>query len=158
MGDLCGCNQYRKQGKKEVLKRAAEIVNELCLTSQNADDYEATEIIAGIIAPFGSKDDDAYRTAAWVSNLHMDMSRLDREKRYQSHVEALRDIFSRLPARGEPKQIATTYHQLEQLCRELDEADLASLEPQTQEAIRAVNHVHDGLEVKVARLKQRYGL
>lgn len=158
MCELCGCNQYIKQGKEAVLRRTVEIVKELCLTIQNADDYEATEVISGLIAPFGSKEDDVYQTAAWVSNLHMGMSRLDRDKRYQAHVRAFRDIFSRLPVRGEPKHIATTYHQLEQLCRELDEADLASLETQTKEAIQAVNQVHEGLEVKVARLKQRYGL
>lgn len=158
MCELCGCNQYLKQGKKAVLRRTLEILNELCLTNQNADDYEATEIIAGIISPFGSKEDDVYPTAAWVSNLHMGMSRLDRDKRYQAHARAFRDIFSRLPAQGEPKHIATTYHQLEQLCRELDEADLASLEPPTQEAIRAVNQVHEGIEIKATRLKQRYGL
>lgn len=158
MCQLCGCSQYTKEGKEAVLRRIVEIVKELCLTAQNADDYEATEVISGIIAPFGSKEDDVYQAAAWVSSLHMGMRRLDRDERYQAHVRAFSDIFSRLPVQGEPKHIATIYHQLEQLGRGLDEADLAALDSQTKEAVQAVNQVHDGLEVKVARLKQRYGL
>ncbi len=158
MCELCGCSQYMKQGKEAVLRRTVEIIKELGLTAQNVDDYEETEVISCLIAPFGSREDEAYQTAAWVSNLHMSMRQLDFAQRYQAHVRAFRDIFSRLPARGEPKHIVTTYHQMEQLSQELDDVDLASLAPETKEILQAVNRVHDGLEVKVARLKQRYGL
>ncbi len=158
MCKLCGCSQYIKQGKEAVLRRAIEIVKELSLTAQNVDDYEETEVISRLITPFGSREDDAYQTAAWVSNLHMGMSRGDRSDRYQAHIRAFRDIFSRLPARGEPKHIATTYHQLEQLGHELDETDLASLDSETREALQAVNNIHGNLAGTIARLKQRYGL
>ena len=158
MCQLCGCGQYIEQGKEAVIKRAVEIVNELGITARNADDYEDTEIISRLIAPFGSREDDVYQTAAWVSNLHMGMSRGDRSDRYQAHIRAFQDIFSRLPARGEPKHIATTYHQLEQLGHELDEADLASLDTKTRETLQAVNNIHGNLAGTIARLKQRYGL
>ena len=158
MCDLCGCNQYIKQGKKAVLSRAVAIIQELGITTQNVDDYEDTERISYLIAPFGSSNDNVYPTAAWVSGLHMGMPRLSRDKHYQAHVRAFRDIFSRLPVQGDPKHIATTYHQLEQLGRELNDADLASLDLATKETIQTVNHVHDEPEIKVTRLKQRYGL
>ena len=158
MCELCGCSQYIKQGKEVVLRQAVAIVKELGLTAKNVDDYEDTEIISRLIAPFGSMEDDVYQTAVWVSNLHVGIRHLDWGERYQAHVRAFRDIFSRLPAQGEPKHIATTYHQLEQLSRELDDADLTSLDYETRETLQAVNHVHKGLEVKVVRLKQRYGL
>jgi len=158
MCQLCGCSQYLKQGKKAVLKRAAEIARELGLTAENAVDYENTEIIAGIIAPFGAIDDDAYETAVWTSKLHMDMAQLGRYQRYEAHAHALRDIFSRLPAKGEPKQVVTIYHQLEQLSRELDNDDLAAVDSESREAVLAVKRVHEGLEAKVNALKQRYNL
>lgn len=155
---LCGCSQYLKQGKEAVLRRAVEVVKELGLTAGNADDYEATEVISGLIAPFGSREDEVHGTAAWISDLHEGMPRSGRDERFQAHARAFRDIFARLPARGDPKHIATIYHQLEQLARELDEAALASLAPEAREAIQAVNQVHEGLGAKVARLKERYGL
>ncbi len=158
MCELCGCSQYIKQGKEAVRRRAVAIVKELGITAQNADDYEDTERISRLIAPFGASEDDVYPTAAWVSGLHMGLRQLDRAQRYQAHVRAFRDIFSRLPAQGEPKHIATTYHQLEQLNRELDDADITSLDPETKEALQAINHVHDDVEAKVARLKKRYSL
>ncbi len=158
MCQICGCSQYTKQGKEAVLKRATEIVKELGLTAQNAEDYEDTEQISRLIAPFGAVEDNVYPTAAWVGALHMSQPNRTREKHYQAHVQAFRDIFSRLPAKGEPKDIVTTYHQLEELGQELDDADLASLDPETRETVLKVNHVHDDLAVKVARLKQRYSL
>lgn len=155
MCQLCRCGHYIEQGKGAVLKRAVEIVKELGITARNADDYEDTEIISRLIVPFGSRGDDVYQTAAWVSNLHTERSQ---DARYQAHIRAFRDIFSRLPARGEPKDIATTYHQLEQLGHELDETDLASLDTETRETLQAVNNIHVELKVKEERLKQRYDL
>ena len=135
-----------------------EIIKELGLTATNVDDYEDTEQISRLIAPFGAVEDDVYPTAAWVGALHMSQPNRTRAEHYQAHVRAFRDIFSRLPVQGEPKHIVTTYHQLEELGQELDDADLASLDPETKETVQTVNHVHDDLAVKVARLKQRYGL
>ncbi len=158
MCQLCGCDQYIKQGKEAVLNRATEIVKELGLTAANVDDYENTEIIARFIAPFGAADDEVYETAVWTSKLHMSMSQLNQYKRNQVHVPALRDIYSRLPAKGDPKHVVTIYHQLEQFSRELENDELLSLSPEIREAVLAVKRVHEGLEAKDAILKQRYGL
>ncbi|MBI4303281.1 MAG: hypothetical protein HY665_02950 [Chloroflexi bacterium] len=158
MCELCGCTQYIAQGKEAVLKRAVEIVDELGLTAGNVDDYEDIEIISRFIAPFGTVEDKVYETAAWVSGLHLSIPRLKRQELYQAHVRAFKDIFSRLPAEGDPKHIGTTYHQLEQLSREVSDSDLATIDPEIARALKAVNQVHDNLEAKDARLKKRYGL
>ena len=157
MCQYCGCTEFIKAGKAAVLKRAAEIVQELKLKPDNVDDYECTEAISGIIAPFGLREDEVYQVASWISGLHEDNPRVRRGEQYQKHVEAFRDIFARLPFQGDPKHIGTTYHQLEQLARELDEASLTSLPSEIQAAIRAVNHVHED-QTRQMRLKQRYGL
>ena len=153
----CGCQHFIKEGKETVLKQVVDIIKELRLTPTNVDDYEATETISGIIAPFGLKEDKVYQTASWVSSLHENQPQLKQKERYQAHMRAFQDIFARLPAQGDPKHIATTYHQLEQLARELDETVIASLDPEIQEAIQAVNHVHDDT-TRQARLVERYGL
>ncbi|MBI2909396.1 MAG: hypothetical protein HYX92_17260 [Chloroflexi bacterium] len=140
------------------MKRAVEIVEELGLAAQNVADYEDTELISSLIAPFGSREDDIFQTAAWVSDLHRGVRGADRDEKYLAYVRAFRGVFSRLSKRGKPMHIATTYHQLEQLNKELDDADLASLSPPTREALQALRHVHDKPEVRAARLRQRYGL
>lgn len=157
MCQYCGCTEFVKAGKGAVLKRAAEIVQELKLKPDNVDDYECTEAISAMIVPFTSRQDDVFQTASWISGLHEGVSQAGREKQYKAYVHAFRDIFSRLPTRGKPKHIGTTYHQLEQLARQLDEDTIASLEPEIQAAIRAVNHVHED-QTRQKRLKQRYGL
>ena len=155
---LCECTTYIEKGKDAVLKRATEIIRTFRLTTQNVDDFEATEVISGLIAPFGSREDGVFRTAAWVSRLHDDGLQGGREQRYRASVRAFEDIFKRLPVQGDPKVLATTFHQLEQLCREIEDDALVSLEPDMREAILAVNHVHDDMNAKVAQLKARYGL
>ncbi len=159
MCELCGCTQYIKEGKEAVLKRAEEIIVELALSPDNVDDYENTEIITRLICPFGSMGDEVYKTAVWVSDLHMSVRKPNRfEESYQAHVRAFQDILSRLPVKGEPRHIVTTYHQLEQLGREVDSNDLASVEPKIREALLAVNQVHEGAQSKEAKLRQRYDL
>ncbi|MDP2730226.1 MAG: hypothetical protein Q8O55_07080 [Dehalococcoidales bacterium] len=153
MCQLCGCQQFIKDGQKAVIKRVTEIVTELQLTPANVDDYECTETISGFFAPFGSKEDEIYKAASWISGLHEGR----RKEQYQSHLAAFRDIFSRLPVRGDPKHIATSFHQIEQLARELDEEALASLKSELREAIEAVNRVHDD-NTRTARLRERYNL
>ena len=155
---LCECTTYIEKGKDAVLKRATEIIRTFRITAQNVGDFEATEVISSLIAPFGSREDDVYRTAAWVSRLHNDARQGGREQRYRASVRAFEDIFNRLPVQGDPKVLATTFHQLEQLCREIEHDALVSSEPDMREAILAVNHVHDNMEAKVAQLKARYGL
>ena len=158
MCQLCGCQEFIKKEKGAVLERVIKIVKELSLTPANVDTYEATETISDIIAPLCSREEEVYQTAAWIAKLHEDMPRSGREEKCQAHVQAFRDIFSHLPAQGDPKLIATTWHQLEQLARELDEVALASLDPTTRETIQAVNHVHDDMKAKRARLKEHYSL
>ncbi len=158
MCQLCGCRQYIAQGKEAVLHRAAEIVNELQITAENLAGYEDTELISSLIAPFGSRTDDIYQTAAWISDLHAVPGLVNRNVRYGEYVRAFRDIFERLPVSGNPKDTATTYHQLEQLNKELDDASLASLAPSTKEALEALRKVHDDPEGRETRLKERYGL
>ncbi|MBI2287911.1 MAG: hypothetical protein HYY41_05055 [Chloroflexi bacterium] len=157
MCERCGCQEFIKNGKEAVRKRAVDIVKELQLNPNNIDDYECTETISGMIAPFGNRDDEVYQTASWISGLHQGMRRLDRDERYQNHVRAFRDLFARLPIKGDPKHITTTYHQLEQLARELDEKTIASLDPDTRQTINTVNHIHED-STRRARLQKRYGL
>ncbi|MBI3931097.1 MAG: hypothetical protein HY325_03645 [Chloroflexi bacterium] len=152
----CGCQQFIKEGKEAVRKRALEIVKELRLTPANVDDYECTETISDMIAPFGNKEDEVYRAASWISGLH-EGGRSNRGERYQAHARAFEDIFARLPLQGDPKHITTNYHQLEQLAREIDETTIASLDPKISQAIQAVNHVHED-RTRQARLRKRYGL
>lgn len=157
MCQRCGCQQFINAGQKAIIKRAGEIVTELQLTPANVDDYECTETISGLIAPFGIKDDEVYQVASWISSLHQDNPRVKREEQYQNHRRAFKAIFARLPVQGDPKHIATTYHQLEQLARELDEKALASLEPEIREAVEAVNRVHDD-STRAARLRESFNL
>ncbi len=156
MCELCGCSQYIEQGKEAVLKRTTEVVKELALTAKNAADYEDTEIISGIIAPFDARDEDVYQAAIWISSLHMGLPRW--KEPAQALALAFRDIFSRLPVQGDPKHIATIYHQLEQFGKVLGDTDLASLNLDTRKAMQAMIHVHDNLETREAGLKQRYSL
>jgi len=154
---LCGCQQFIKEGKQAVIKRVSVIINELQLTPANLDDYECTEVISEIIAPFALRDDEVFETASWISGMHQDVPQANRNERYQAHEQAFRDIFSCLPAQGDPRHIATAYHQLEQLARQLDGAAITSLPPEIQQTVRAVNHVHDD-RTRQARLKERYHL
>ena len=151
MCQRCGCEQFIKKGKKAILKRVVDIVGELHLKPSNVDAYECTEAISTLIAPFSFAEDEVYQAASWISGLH------DRGERYQAHVRAFKDVFARLPMRGDPKQIATTYHQLEQLARELDETTVTSPNSDIQQAVQAVNHVHEDT-TRQTRLKERYGL
>ncbi|MDP2728966.1 MAG: hypothetical protein Q8O55_00560 [Dehalococcoidales bacterium] len=157
MCQRCGCQQFLQQGSEAILKRAVDIVKELRLSPSNVDDYECTETISGMIAPFGLREDEVFQTASWVSGLHEDNPQVRRGEQYQKYVEAFHGIFARLPVQGDLKYIATTYHQLEQLARQLDESALASVGPEIKDAIEAVNHVHED-RTRQTRLKERYGL
>jgi len=157
MCQRCGCQQFINGGQETIRKRVVDIIEELRLNTTNLDDYENTEVISSLIAPFSNTEDEIYATASWVSALHEGVRQSNRDERYQTHARAFQDIFSRLPVQGDPKHIATTYHQLEQLARDLDETTLTSLDLDTQETIQAVNHVHEDT-TRQTRLKERYGL
>ena len=79
------------------------------------DDYECVEVMSGMIAPLSAKYAEVVETAAWVEQLHDGMPHY--ESRSQKCVQAYQDLQSRLPMRGNPKQIAGMYHQLEQLVK-----------------------------------------
>lgn len=157
MCQRCGCQQFLQEGDEASLKRAVDIVKELRLNLSNIDDYECTETISGMIAPFGMREDEVFPIASWISGLHEDNPQVRQREQYQKYVTAFRDIFARLPVYGDPKHIATIYHQLEQLARQLDEAALMPLEPETRQTIEAVNHIHED-RTRQPRLKERYGL
>ena len=158
MCQLCGCREFLKQGKDVVRKRAGEIVAELSLNASNVADYEDTELISSLIVPFGPREDDVARTAAWIASLHTEAGQGALDEQYQSYQNAFRAIFAALPAKGEPKPIITVYHQLEQLNKVLDDAALAPLDNETKQALLALRRVHDDRDGRVARLKARYKL
>jgi hypothetical protein len=158
MCELCGCSHYILQGKDAVLGRASEIVKELKLIVRNLPDYENTELMSSIISPFGSRTDEVYKAAEWISDLHAFPGLVNINTRYEDYAEAFKDVFARLPAKGDPKEIATTYHQLEQLNKELEDADLDSLDVATQNTLRALRRVHDNPEEREDELRKRYGL
>lgn len=157
MCKICGCQQYIKEGQGSIRQRVTDIVKELRVTPNNVDNYEFIESIAYMIVPFGTQEDETYQTAVWISDLHKGHRAYDPEKRYQAYIQAFKDIIARLPVDGTPKHLATTWHQLEQLARELDDKVLASLDTEMQKTIQAVNHVHDD-RTRKTRLKERYGL
>ncbi|MBI2853118.1 MAG: hypothetical protein HYX84_08515 [Chloroflexi bacterium] len=157
MCQVCGCKEFVAKGQEAIRNRVLQIVAELRITPENTDDYECVETISGMIAPFGAQKDEVYETAVWISDLHRDGRGFDPGIRYQAHVKAFRDIFARLPAQGTPKHIATTWHQLEQLARLVDEEGLGSLGPEMRKVIEAVNHVHDD-RTRQPRLRERYSL
>lgn len=157
MCQICGCQQFIKEGQDSILKRVTDIINELQVTPSNVDDYECTETIAGMVAPFGSQKDEVYQTAAWISDLHKSGRSFDPDVRYRAQIQAFKDIFARLPVKGTPRDLATNWHQLEQLARELNEKSLASLDIEMQKIVNAVNHVHDD-RTRQTRIKERYKL
>ncbi len=158
MCELCGCTHYIDQGKEAVLSRAVEIVRELKLTPQNLNDYENTELVSTIICPFGSRTDEVYRAAAWISDLHGFPGLINPNARYGDYAKAFEDVFARLPAEGDPKQVATTYHQLEQLNKELKDTDLSSVDVATKSTLQALRRVHEDAPGREAELRKRYGL
>ncbi len=158
MCERCGCREYIRQGKERVLERAVQVVNELRLSARNVADYEDAELICSLIAPFGTRTDEVMQTAVWVSDLHVEPGLVNRNARYDDYVRAFRSVFGRLPGQGDPRHIATVYHQLEQLNKELSDANLASVDAGAREALQALRTVHDDPAGREARLKQRYAL
>ncbi len=158
MCQSCGCTAVLKQSKEAIRKRAAEIVAELSLNAGNVADYEDTELISSLIVPFGPREDDVTRTAAWIAGLHSESTQGNLDEQYKAYQTAFRAIFASLPAKGDPKKIITVYHQLEQLNKVLDDASLVSLNDETRQALLALRRVHDDRDGRVARLKARYKL
>lgn len=158
MCDLCGCKTYIDSGKQAVVARAQEIVKQLHLTGDNVELFEDSERILHEVYSYSfesSEESELLTVSRWVHKLHEPIY----QKRFPKHLEAAKDVFARLPVSGNRKDTVTTYHQLEQLAKELGEQELTSIEDANiRETIKAVWTVHDNNLAKKTRLKERYGL
>lgn len=153
----CGCSCYIEQGHKAVLSRVIAIINELGVTADNVQRFEDGERICGLIASklAGGEDDEVRQIAEWVRELH----KRNYADKSQAYAVAARDVFAKFPAKGAPQDIITTWHQLEQLCRELSEEDISSVEDAAvRDAFLAVRHVHDNLKERRIEFMKRYHL
>src|SRR3990172_6062895 len=135
----CGFSRYIEQGHEAVLNRAVAVVKEMRVTAENAQRFEDGERICGLIASklASGEDDEVRQIAEWVRNLH----KRNYADRSQAYAAAARDVFAKFPAKAAPKDIITTWHQLEQLCRELTEEDISFVEDAAvRDAFLAVRH------------------
>lgn len=158
MCQLCGCQKFIERGAEAVLKRAVEIVEQLGVTPGNMHLFEDCELICNLIAPRPSHSTVApeiWETAQWVRSLHEEWAKVEG----QAYTEAARGIFAQLPGGGNPKEVITTYHQLEQLHRHISEESLATLaDARVRDTILALRHIHDNPEKRRARIVERYKL
>lgn len=153
----CGCSRYIEQGHEAVLNRAVAVVKELGVTAENVQSFEDGERICGLIASklAAGEDEEVRQIAESVRELH----KRNYANRSQSYVAAARDVFAKFPAKGAPRDIITAWHQLEQLCRELSEEDISSVEDAAvRDAFLAVRHVHDDLKERRIEFMKRYHL
>lgn len=157
MCQQCGCLPLIEQGRKAVVDRAVAIIEEMGVSAENVQRFEDGERICGLIASkLATGDDEETRQIAeWVMGLH----KRNYAKKSEAYAAAARDVFAKFPAKGPPKDIITTWHQLEQLCRELNEEDISFVEDGAiKDAIRAVKHVHDDLQQRRVEFERRYHL
>ena len=158
MCELCGCTTYIESGKQAILGRAEEIVDKLKLTPRNAELFEdceriSYEVVAHSSPPF--EGDEILDICRWAHSLHEPIYK----ERCPKYLDAAKDVFSRLPVKGDTKEAITTYHQLEQLLKKINDAELESIKDKNvREALMAVRNVHDNNPGKKARLNERYGL
>ncbi|MBI2998857.1 MAG: hypothetical protein HYY46_10495 [Deltaproteobacteria bacterium] len=157
MCEQCGCFPLIEQGRKAVLDRAVAIIEKMGVSAENVQRFEDGERICGLVASklADGEDEEVRQVAEWVRGLH----KRNYAERSEAYVAAARDVFARFPAKGSPRDVITTWHQLEQLCRELSEEDISSIEDSaTRDAIRAVTHVHDDLQQRRVDFARRYHL
>ncbi|MDZ4342049.1 MAG: hypothetical protein U1E51_06375 [Candidatus Binatia bacterium] len=153
----CGCGPYIEQGRKAVLNRVIAIIKEMGVTAENAQRFEDGERICGLIASklASGEDEEVRQIAKWVMALH----KRTYAKKSEAYAAAARDVFAKFPAKGAARDIITTWHQLEQLCRELSEEDISSVEDAAvRDAFLAVRHVHDDLKERRIEFMKRYHL
>jgi hypothetical protein len=153
----CGCTEYIGKGEKAVLERAAEIVRRLGVTPQNASLYEDGEYICGLVGPrvSMSADDEVWDIVEMMHGFH---ERIHQETQ-QTALSAVKDVFAHFPEEGNPREILIMWHQLEQLQREISDADISSLSaPFLREALQTMRHVHDRSEARKTELINKYGL
>ncbi|MBI2934435.1 MAG: hypothetical protein HYY29_02570 [Chloroflexi bacterium] len=153
----CGCIEYINSGKMAVLDRATQIIQTLGVTPQNASVYEDGEYICGLVGPLApiSEADEVWDIVKMMHHYHEGITGQSRK----AAVAAVRDVFAHFPARGTAKEILTMWHQLEQLQREISDAEIESLSDNTlREALHAMRHVHDRSEARKTELIAKYNL
>ena len=80
-------------------------------------------------------------------------------ERIPRYLAAAKDVFDRLPVKGDPRAAITDYHQLEQLLDEIGDEELASIaEENVRQTLKAVRVVHDNNLAKKTHLEEKYGL
>jgi len=141
-----------------VTKRAVEIVKTLDLTPTNLDLFEDCERISHEVVSYSSpsfSEGEILVICRWVESLHEPIYRTW----FPRYLNAARDVFGRLPMKGDVKGALTAYHQLEQLVNEIGDEELKVVgEDSVKQTITAVKHVHDENRVKRTKLRERYGL
>ncbi|MDP2718757.1 MAG: hypothetical protein U1D67_03360 [Dehalococcoidia bacterium] len=154
----CGCADYIDKGKKAVLDRATEIIHELGVTPQNASLYEDGEYICNLVGPMVSITSEDNEVWDIVKMMHEYHEGITREKR-QTALVAVKDVFAHFPVTDSPRKILTMWHQLEQLQREISDADINSLtDPIVREALRTMRRVHDRSEARKIEMIEKYNL
>lgn len=153
----CGCVTFIEQGPEAILKRAVAIIKNMGITEENVQLFEDGERICYLIGSkiVSSEDAEVRQIAEWVAGLHQRVH----ADRSQAYAKAARDVFANFPVKAPPREVITTWHQLEQLCRELDDNLVSAVDdPATRNTIRAVQHVHDDTQQRRVELLQRYDL
>jgi hypothetical protein len=158
MCELCGCRAYIHSGKQSVMRRAHEIVRLLSLRPENVELFEDCERICHDVASYSFpsfEGGEILETCRWVHRLHEPLYR-DRIPRY---LAAAKDVFDKLPVKGDTRAAITDYHQLEQLLNEIGNEELASIaDENVRRTLKAVKVVHDNNLAKKTSLKAKYGL
>jgi hypothetical protein len=158
MCELCGCRTYLDSGKQSVMRRAHEIIRLLSLTPENVELFEDCERISHAVASYSFpsfEGGDILETCRWVHRLHEPLYR-DRILRY---LAAAKDVFDKVPVKGDIRAAITDYHQLEQLVDEIGDEELASItDENVRQTLEAVRVVHDNNLAKKTSLKEKYGL
>jgi len=158
MCELCGCRTYLGSGKQSVMNRAQEIIKLLSLTPENVELFEDCERISHAVASYSFpsfEGGEILEICRWVHRLHEPLYR-DRIPRY---LAAAKDVFDKLPVKGDTRAAITDYHQLEQLQREIGDDELASIaDENVRRTLQAVRVVHDNNLAKKTKLKEKYAL
>lgn len=154
----CGCTQYLARDKESILQRVIEIITTLKVREKTADLYEDGECICGMLGtkiPLTQEGEDVWQVVKTVNSFHEE---LQSEKR-KAALNAARDVFSRLPARGNSLTLLTLWQQLERLHREIPDKLIDALtDKEIASAIRVMRHVHDNGPRRREKLIERYNL
>jgi hypothetical protein len=156
--ELCGCRTYVHSGRQSVTRRAHEIIRLLGLTPENVELFEDGERISHAVSAYSFpsfEGDDTLETCRWVHRLHEPFYK----ERIPRYLAAAKDVFGKLPVKGDVRAAITDYHQLEQLLDEIGDEELASItDENVRQTLKAVRVVHDNNLAKTTSLKEKYGL